>query len=135
MTRFGGIRYLSGCLPMIIVFTASSSGQEVILDDLQELLRGRIEASGIPPAIMVGEEMIYASIALPVFYEKRAYNLAWSDENGPTSLADSLVLAIEGAYDEGLNPHNYHLRIIARNLQIVRRNIHAGIYNPIWTCC
>ena len=104
--------------------------QTVALDDLQEYLRGRIEASGIPPAIMVGEELIYASIALPLFYEKRAYNLAWSDEKGPTALADSLVLAIESANREGLRPQYYHLERIKNTLSIIRRNIGSRTHNP-----
>ncbi len=104
--------------------------QTISLDEVQEFLRGRIEASGIPPTIMVGEEMIYASVALPLFYEKRAYKMAWSDENGPTALADSLLLAIENADNEGLRPKNYHLERIKSNLSIVRRNISKGAYNP-----
>jgi len=117
---------------LLAVYGLPSHGisQAISPDEIQEYLRSRIEASGIPPTITVGEEQIYASVALPLFYEKRAYNLAWSDENGPTPLADSLVLAIANANKEGLKPRNYHLEKIRPVLNLIRKNIGKGIPNP-----
>lgn len=120
---------ISGLL-IVIILMPRAFCQPVALDELQEYLRGRIEASGIPPTIMVAEELIYASVALPLFYEKRTYNLAWSNSDGPTALADSLVLAIDNAYKEGLRPENYHIEKIKSNLSTARRNIRKGAYNP-----
>jgi len=124
-----GFVYIVHCLLMVLFLLSPAFSQEVIPDNLQEYLRNRIEASGIPPVIMVGEEQIYASVALPLFYEKRAYNLAWCDKKGPTAHADSLVSAIENADKEGLKPRNYHLAKIRHNLDVVRLNIRKGTYN------
>jgi murein L,D-transpeptidase YcbB/YkuD len=125
-----GFVFIAQCLLTVLILLSPAFSQELIPYDLQEYLRNRIEASGIPPVIMVGEEQIYASVALPLFYEKRAYSLAWSNKKGPTALADSLVLAIENADKEGLKPRNYHLAKIRHNLDVVRLNIGKGTYNP-----
>jgi murein L,D-transpeptidase YcbB/YkuD len=74
-----------------------------------EILRNRIEAAGFPPRLLVGEDVVYASETLPLFYEQRAYRLAWSGNGGPMPQADSLVAAVSRAGAEGLDPEDYHL--------------------------
>jgi murein L,D-transpeptidase YcbB/YkuD len=84
-----------------------------------ELLRKRIEVAGIPPVLMVGDEIIFASEVLPAFYEGRAYQMAWSNNAGPLPRAQELVGAIMVADANGLRPGDYHLsriQALARHL-------------------
>jgi len=89
---------------------------------VRELLRNRIEAAGIPPKITVGEETIYASVMLPLFYQRRIYWLAWSNDNGPLPQVDALIRAIGRADREGLRPGDYHLAKIKATLRETRQN-------------
>lgn len=97
-----------------------------LLAQVQERLRNRTEAAGIPPQIAVGKELIYASIALPLFYERRGYLPAWSDEAGPLPLADSLIEAISRADQQGLRPADYHYAKIKSTHSEVRLNQNRG---------
>ena len=78
-------------------------------DQVREFLRNRIETAGIPARVGVGEELIHASVMLPRFYERRGYRPAWSDNDGPLSLVEALIRAIQAADLEGLDPADYHL--------------------------
>jgi hypothetical protein len=84
---------------------------------VSELLRARIEAAGAPPRISAGEEIIHASIALPLFYERRMYRPAWSGDDGPLPQADALLKAISEADREGSKPADYHLTKIEATLE------------------
>src|SRR6185312_16244255 len=74
-----------------------------------ERIRMRIEAAGVVMDLRAGGEPIYESFVLPSFYERRLYRPAWSDERGPTRLADDLVGALGRADLEGLRSEDYHL--------------------------
>lgn len=110
-------RSLAGLLVAGILLAASGfSGVAVgrgieasACDKACELLRNRIEVAGIPPVLMVGDEVIYASEVLPAFYEGRAYRMAWSSNAGPLPHAHELVKAIRDADANGLRPDDYHL--------------------------
>jgi murein L,D-transpeptidase YcbB/YkuD len=88
---------------------------------LQELIRNRIESGGIPLNLNVGEESLYAAVALPYFYERRAYRPAWTNEKGSLPPATSLLKAIRAAAEEGLQPDDYHLSKIERLLLDIRK--------------
>lgn len=79
---------------------------------VQEKLRERIEAAGVPARLSVGSTVIEAAVALPLFYERRGYVPAWSDEAGPLPALDSLVAALSRADLQGLSPRDYHLEEI-----------------------
>lgn len=91
-------------------------------DLVDEQLRNRIEAAGTPPQISIGGELIHASEALPLFYERRGFHPAWSSDQGPSPLADSLLRAIREADRQGLQPTDYHWVRIAATLEEVRQN-------------
>ena len=76
---------------------------------MRELLRFRIEAGGVPLKIAVGKEPIHAAIVLPIFYENRVYQPAWTVRQGPSPKVEALLNAIRGADREGLRPGDYHL--------------------------
>lgn len=108
--------------------------------EVLEYLRNRIETAGVPPRIAVGEEMIYSSVALPRFYERRTYQPAWIDDHGPLPRVSSLIQSIKRAEREGLKPVDYHLNKIEAIFGEVLENQNKKIrLNPagwsIWTCC
>lgn len=131
MMRAGGkLRRTSLLLPLVSVAAAmligTASGQDLETRPACELLRNRIEAAGFPPRLFVEDEVIYASEALPSFYERRAYRLVWSGNGGPLPQCDSLIIAIWQADREGLHPEDYHLRRIETALTSLRGARHAG---------
>ena len=93
---------------------------------LRELLRTRIEQTGIPPVITVGEELIHASTVLPLFYERRGYQPAWNTDEGPLSHGESLVKALSRADLESLNPNDYHRSRIEGVLGEIQKNRAQG---------
>ena len=103
------------CIPHFIFAQLSS-------DKLQEHLRNRVEAAGIPPKIIVGEDLIYSSAMLPIFYELRAYWPAWCNEKGPLPQAHVLIAAIKKADQEGLTPQDYHCVKIETLINNVKQN-------------
>ncbi len=98
-------------------YAVGNSGQ------LSEILRNRIEAGGVPPKVVIGEDVIWSSTTLPLFYEKRNYMPAWNDNNGMFySQAEALIRVIREAGREGLRPENYHLELLENILSEVRND-------------
>lgn len=83
-----------------------------------ERIRTRVEAAADPrilePALMT------------VFYARRAFRPAWSDEHGPNRLADELIEAVRRADLDGLRPEEYHLESILSLLGDVRTDASGG---------
>jgi len=86
----------------------------------REFLRQRIEASDYLPVIKVGDNEVYSSVALPAFYLERLYRPAWSNNEGPLPIADSLISAITNSYRDGLHPDDYHFNAISDILSTIR---------------
>ena len=99
-------------------FISFSQSQDL---SMRELLRFRIEAGGVPLKISVGKEPIYAAIVLPIFYECRVYQPAWTDSQGPLPKAETLLNAIRRADHDGLRPGDYHLKKIEAILSELRQ--------------
>ena len=91
-----------------------------------ERIRTRIEAAGVVMELRAAGEPVYASLVLPSFYERRLYRPAWSDEHGPTRLADDLIGALRRADLEGLRSEDYHLASIESVLAAVRADAKRG---------
>ena len=116
-------------LALVTMFTAlavfPAQGQ-LLGEQLDERIRMRIEAAGVPPRIEVNGERVHASRVLPVFYERRGFRPAWSGEAGPGPRAEAMVAAIRGISGDGLNPSDYHLAGIVQVLEEVKANRDAG---------
>ena len=67
---------------MIPYITGRLNYAQALPDQVRELLINQIETAGLPPKIVIGEELIHASRTFPLFYERRGYWSAWSDEKG-----------------------------------------------------
>ncbi|UCF92782.1 MAG: L,D-transpeptidase family protein [Desulfobacterales bacterium] len=88
---------------------------------LQELLRRRIEPGGVPAEMFAGGERLYASVVLPIFYQRRDYRPAWIKGDEPSSQVESLLRVIREADREGLRPADYHLVDIETVLSEIRQ--------------
>ncbi len=107
---------------LIIAFVqpAFSQTPTSLKDQVRDRLRSRIEAAVASGQFAAGDELIYATTALPQFYERRGYAPAWSDDSGPRPAVDSLLAAIAAIDREGLHPDDYHLKRIERVLNSTR---------------
>ncbi len=128
MSRFHVFAFWANLLMGTFICLSPRPGlAQNLTDRVDELLRSRIEAAGVPPKIGVGEEIIYSSFVLPLFYERRAYRPAWSDDAGSLLLIDDLISAIGQAEQEGLRPADYHLAKLQTILAELRRNQQKGL--------
>jgi L,D-transpeptidase YcbB len=76
---------------------------------LQEMLRNRIEGTGVQRYISVGSSEVYFVKALPMFYQRRMFQPAWVNKEGPMPHVKQLIEAIRRADQQGLRPEDYHL--------------------------
>ncbi|NNL74925.1 MAG: hypothetical protein HKO68_01165, partial [Desulfobacterales bacterium] len=98
--------------PIIFAIIVNAIPTPAVASSIQEILRNRIESGGIPLRLSVGEEPVYASVLLPVFYERRIYRPAWINDKGLLAHATSLLDALLTADAEGLRPNDYHWNTI-----------------------
>ena len=94
---------------------------QCMASSLQDLLRNRIESAGVPLRLTIGDESVYAAVALPAFYERRAYLPAWTHEKGPLPEVKSFLNAIQKAEEHGLRPADYHLNKVENLLSEIRK--------------
>ena len=74
---------------------------------VQEIIESRIH--GDPDKdIEVDGQVLFSQIEAPQFYTNRNFELAWTDQKNVKDLIES----IESAYDEGLDPEDYHYQKI-----------------------
>lgn len=97
-------------------------------DDIQELLRVRIEAAqnGAPEALVVAERGLHAEDALIHYYQQEGFRPAWVGSRGPVRLADSLLKILREADRDGLRPADYHVTLIDSLLSHLRNKAGAG---------
>lgn len=76
---------------------------------LSGAINQKVTASAAARSITAGGRNMRLSPALPGFYQKRAYEAVWIDDNGKPRQADELVEAVKASYYEGLNPEDYGL--------------------------
>lgn len=75
-----------------------------------------------PPKLTAGKETLRATIMLVRFYETRAYQPAWSHDQGPFAYSEDLINAIQSeAEREGLQPNDFRLAKLKKLLQEVKR--------------
>lgn len=53
---------------------SNKSDKDIVIDVLDEILRNRIVASELNQRITIGDEIVYASTMLPIFYENGHIN-------------------------------------------------------------
>jgi murein L,D-transpeptidase YcbB/YkuD len=78
-------------------------------------IQHRIETGMEQGGITVGEKYLFNQDSLAKYYINRHFQPVWSDAQNRTDFIE----IIEGAYDEGLTPNDYHLQEISALLEKV----------------
>ena len=121
-----------GGLILTILFALLSSQMIKVVplsDQVKARLRHRIETTGIPLDRPVQAELVYESEMVPLFYQQRSYQPAWSDETGrPFSRVSVLLQEIRNGDQEGLDPEIYHLTKIQGLLSQLNRSAADKLY-------
>ncbi len=98
----------------------STAAAQVAVSPPREQLRQRVEMAAGTGDISVGDERIHAESALARFYERRAYELAWSTGEAVSPNVALLLEAIRASEAEGMRPGDYHVSRIERTVQRIR---------------
>lgn len=105
------------------LFASNALSQAYQID---EMIRQRIEAAGVVPDIVIGNDNVLASTMLPQFYERRTFQPAWCNAKDRYQLVQDLVVAVRDATSEGLRPEDYHTIQIEAILMDIQQNRKFG---------
>jgi murein L,D-transpeptidase YcbB/YkuD len=86
--------------------------------DTPELLQAHLERLAGGADLRVGEDDVAAGTVLPLMYERAGYRTLWNDPG----VVDQLLVAVDSAYEDGLDPNDYHLPSLVRR----REALEAG---------
>lgn len=76
----------------------------------------------------IEEEKIFVKTALGSFYKYIDYKPAWTD---PKALNEAIE-ALEGSFEDGLVPEDYHLDVLASIVEKIRNSDREGIIDYEW---
>jgi len=99
-----------------------SSSVQISPPGLSLLIKKRIAEGRAPLGTVIGGEQIYAEVLVQSFYKGRNYQPAWS-QDGHLIQTESLIMAVEEAYGDGLTPDYYHLGLIRSLVDKVTKEI------------
>ncbi len=99
-----------GAVGLLVPYAYPATLTELI----RERIDDRIEEAGPTRQMTIGDQIVCASEALPVFYERRGYEPAWVKGNGISSQADSLMSTLRDAEKEGLRAADYYFAEIEK---------------------
>lgn len=73
-------------------------------DRPEDFIEAHLNSESEGNNLQIGGKVLFSQIEIPTFYTNRAYELAWTDPKNRSDLLES----IENAYEEGLDPADYH---------------------------
>lgn len=91
-------------------------------EPLREAIRNYIENKPEHTRYRVDNENLFSSQVLPRFYINRGFRAAWSDNKNLNTNAINLIEYIETADRHGLQPDDYHLKLIQNYAQKMTGN-------------
>ena len=115
--RFRYMAILLFCWSGTAAPTPPASASEMI----QSHLHQRLKLGSQLETIQIAGERLRASRTLTQFYKQRAYRPAWSSVTGPSPLAHALIESLSVLDQEGLDPHDYHLRALEGLIRTMRQ--------------
>lgn len=92
--------------------TAVVGAEPVSLDRTHEVLRQAVERFEIEGSFDLGDTQLAASRLIPVLYERRGFEPAWTRRE----MLETLLVALQDAESHGLDPRDYHLAAIETRL-------------------
>jgi murein L,D-transpeptidase YcbB/YkuD len=113
--------------PILTLLTAAvlaggcDKQDEPLPPGVSQLLRETVEAKTLPASVRDQKELQRAWKEMQTFYQKRGFQPAWSDNDGPSPRADELVKAIPSLAADGLDVRRYQTRKLATLIEEVRK--------------
>jgi len=104
-TRF----WIIGWCAVVLVFGSAWSAFAAGDEELQELLKTKLESIQAKGSGEIAGASIAAVDFLPRLYEKRQFNPAWSNKGN----VEALLEAIESSDEQGLTPSDFHAEQLA----------------------
>jgi murein L,D-transpeptidase YcbB/YkuD len=92
-----------------------------LFSQVSEQLWERLLIAGTPPALRVGGDSVRSGGLVLLFYTRRLFWPAWSNDTGLLPQVESLLSALREAEDEGLKPQDYHLTRLEHVLTELRQ--------------
>jgi murein L,D-transpeptidase YcbB/YkuD len=90
---------------LLLLLPAGGSARQPEREQVSEALRSRIEDLRATGTMVAGGEVVRAQPLLLAAYETRGFQPLWEGDAGVASL----VRAITGVWDDGLDPEDYHV--------------------------
>ncbi|MDZ7265275.1 MAG: peptidoglycan-binding protein, partial [candidate division KSB1 bacterium] len=117
--------YILAAILLIIValFIMIQIQEPTLTDNLSDLLEQQFAQPKMDQAIQIAGVRLHADTLLYHFYRQREFQSAWFDERGPRNIADSLTQALRQADLDGLNPNDYHSRVLDSLLTKARTDL------------
>jgi len=104
MTYRPNFRSLIPLQLLVLVLAWPAASQPAAAQELDELIRARVEQLSDTGVLELDGVSIAAKTLLPKIYEAREFAPAWRS----LAQVDSLLALIQEAYEEGLDPGDYH---------------------------
>src|SRR5262249_49317274 len=93
-----GVVALALCLPAAVGLAADAFVSMAVV-------QVRVDQMRNGGAVRIGGDDLASTVVLPDFYERRGFQLAWTDEAARTDL----LAALRESTNDGLEPRDYHL--------------------------
>lgn len=105
------------------VFLLTGCREKTMPPQVAQIIRSTVETEALPASIKDQKERARAWDEMRRFYQKRQYQPAWSDVNGPRPHAEQLFQAVSSvAASEGLDPRRYQSERLAGMLSQVKED-------------
>lgn len=102
------LRALPLSLALAGVFLLTGCREKTMPPEVAQIIRSTVESETLPASIKEQKERARAWDEMRRFYQKRQYQPAWSDVDGPRAHAEQLMQAVASvAAAEGLDPRRY----------------------------
>jgi murein L,D-transpeptidase YcbB/YkuD len=126
------LRALPLSLLLAGVFLLTGCREEKIMPpQVAMIIRSTVESQTLPASIKDQKERARAWDEMRRFYQKRQYQPAWSDVNGPRPQAEQLAQAIGSvAATEGLDPRRYRSQQLAGILSQMKEDKDWSLESP-----
>ena len=94
--------------PFILLFLFTS--QQLFSQErtVEQIIEARINDNSSGQGVRVDDQELFSQIEMPKFYSNRNFEPAWIERKN----IDDLMESIESAYEEGLDPEDYHYQKI-----------------------
>jgi murein L,D-transpeptidase YcbB/YkuD len=117
------LRALPLSLVLAGVFLLTGCREKTMPPEVAQIIRSTVESETLPASIKEQKERARAWDEMRRFYQKRQYQPAWADVNGPRPHAEQLAQAVGSvAAAEGLDPRRYQSERLASLLSQMKED-------------